>query len=106
MADHVFISHSSADRAVATRIATVLEARGIKVWMAPRDIVPGTEYAASIIDAIEQSRAVLFIVSEHLNASHQVPREAERAVHHGIPLVPVRIADVKLNKSLEYFLSS
>ena len=40
------------------------------------------------------------------NASPQVLREVERAVHHGIPIVPFKIQDVELNKSLSYFLST
>jgi hypothetical protein len=33
-------------------------------------------------------------------------RELERAVHHGIQILPFRIEDVLPTKSMEYFLSS
>jgi hypothetical protein len=32
-------------------------------------------------------------------------REVERAVNKGIAIIPLRIADIPLSKSLEYFLS-
>jgi hypothetical protein len=44
--------------------------------------------------------------SEHANTSPQIRREVERAVHKGIAIVPLRIADVPLSKSLEYFIST
>jgi hypothetical protein len=55
----VFISHSSDDKRAADAACAVLEARGIKCWMAPRNIRPGSDWGESIITAIEQSRIML-----------------------------------------------
>ena len=52
MAHDVFISYSSKDKAVADAVCAGLEGRGIACWMAPRDIVPGVDWGAAIIDAI------------------------------------------------------
>jgi hypothetical protein len=49
---------------------------------------------------------MVLVLSEHSNHSTQVVREVERAVSKGIPIVPLRIANVRLAKSLEYFLST
>lgn len=106
MAYDIFISHSSKDKAVADATCACLESRGLRCWIAPRDIVAGAEWGASIIDGIQGSKAMVLILSSHSNVSPQVLREIERADNRRIPIVPFRIQDVVLSKSLEYFLSS
>jgi hypothetical protein len=106
MAHDVFISYSHVDKAIADATCATLERAGIRCWIAPRDIVPGEEYGAAIIKAIDQSRAVILIFSASANSSHQTRREVERAINNGVPLVPVRIEDVKPTESLAYFMSS
>ncbi len=102
----VFISHSSQDKRVADALCTTLESRGVRCWVAPRDILPGEEWAESIVNAIQNSALMLLVFSAHANDSPQVRKEVERAVHHAIPIIPVRIQDVLPNKSLEYFIST
>jgi TIR domain len=102
----VFVSYSQSDRACALEIVAQLEARGIKVWVAPRDIPPSADWAAEIIEAITTSRLMLLVFSAGCNDSSQVRREVERAVHRHLPILPVRIEDVLPTKSLEYFLSA
>lgn len=41
MAHDVFISHSAKDKEAAHGLCAGLEARGLRCWIAPRDIVPG-----------------------------------------------------------------
>jgi hypothetical protein len=106
MRQDVFVSYSQPDRACAFDIVAQLEARGIKVWVAPRDIPPSADWAAEIIEAITTSRLMLLVFSSACNDSPQVRREVERAVHRHLPILPVRIEDVLPTKSLEYFLSA
>ena len=106
MRQDVFVSYSQSDRACAFDIVAQLEARGIKVWVAPRDIPPSADWAAEIIEAISTSRLMLLVFSASCNDSPQVRREVERAVHRHLPILPVRIEDVLPTKSLEYFLSA
>ncbi|MDH5537819.1 MAG: toll/interleukin-1 receptor domain-containing protein [Rhizobacter sp.] len=106
MAGRVFISHSSDDAETAVAICVALESRGIACWIAPRDILPGADWAEQLIDGITQAQAMLLVFSSRSNASPQVRRELERAVHRRIALLPVRIEDVPPCKSFEYFLSS
>ncbi len=86
----VFISHSSIDKTVADAAVAVLERSRIRCWVAPRDIMPGADWGASIIQGIPGSRLMLVIFSSHANASDQVKREVERAVHQGIPTIQPR----------------
>ena len=106
MAHDVFISHSSKDKTVADATCACLESRGLRCWIAPRDILAGAEWGASIIAGIKGAKAMVLILSSHSNISPQVLREIERAVNRGVPVLPLRIEDVVLSDSLEYFLSS
>ncbi|MGH6991941.1 MAG: toll/interleukin-1 receptor domain-containing protein, partial [Caulobacteraceae bacterium] len=38
MAHHVFISYSNADKLIADRVCHALEEKGLRCWIAPRDI--------------------------------------------------------------------
>jgi hypothetical protein len=106
MAHDVFISYSTKDKATADAVCATLEARGIRCWIAPRDILPGMDWGESLIDAIEASRVMMLIFSAHANESPQVKREVERAVNKGVAVIPLRIEDVRMSKSLEYFIST
>ena len=41
----VFLSYSSHDQRVADAVCSALEGRGVRCWMAPRDIRPGADWA-------------------------------------------------------------
>src|SRR5271167_4273292 len=102
----VFISYASQDKHAADAVCATPESKSIRCWIAPRDILPGTEWAQSIIDGIAGSSLMLLVFSEHANASPQVRKEVERAVHRGMPIIPLRIEDVLPSGSMEYFLST
>lgn len=102
----VFLSHAAEDHAVARAICDALEAEGIRCWIAPRDIMPGKDWAEVIADAVDQCRGLVLIYSPHSNASVHVRREVERAVGSGAFIIPLRIADVPMSKALGYFLHS
>src|SRR5579871_703832 len=102
----VFISHSSHDKAVADAMVAALEGRGIRCWIAPRDILPGREWADAILAGIHACRVMVLVLSAQANQSSQVPREVERAVHRHMAIVPFRIENVEPSGSLEYFLST
>jgi len=106
MSHDVFISYSSQDKTTADATCAALEAAGIRCWIAPRDIIPGGEWGEAIIDAIAQARAVVLIFSANANDSSQIRREVERAVHKGIPIIPLRIEDTAPTRSLEYFIGN
>jgi hypothetical protein len=102
----VFISYSSKDKIVGDAACAILERRGQRCWIAPRDISPGQEWGEAIIDGIMGARVFVLVFSDNANGSPQVRREIERAVHHGLPVIPFRIEDVPPAKSLEYFMSA
>jgi hypothetical protein len=106
MAHDIFISHSHADKIFADAICRSLEGQGMRCWIAPRDIRPSQDWAEAIINAMDNARVLVLIFSAHSNASPQVRREIERAVNKGLHVLPFRIENVPLSKSLEYFISA
>jgi WD40 repeat protein len=102
----VFISYSNHDKAVADALCATLENRKIRCWVAPRDIIPGTDYATALIENLSSSRIMVLVFSKESNNSSHVMREVERAVSKGIPIIPLRIDDVTPTKAMEYYLSS
>src|SRR5262249_23934153 len=52
------------------------------------------------------SRVMVLVFSDKANASKHIPREIERAIDHGVPVVPLRIENVQPRGALEYSLSS
>ncbi len=106
MAHDAFISYSSKDKPTADAVCATLESRGIRCWIAPRDVLPGEEYAASIINAIHASRILVLVFSSGANQSPQVLREVERGVSRGLPILPLRIENVSPSASMEYYISS
>ena len=104
MPHDVFISYSSIDKPTADAITASLEANGIRCWIAPRDILPGSDWSEAIVEAIEQAGTMVLVFSAHANTSPQIRREIERAVDTGIPLIPFRIEDVLPCRSLQYFI--
>lgn len=106
MAHDVFISYSSKDKTIADAVCARLEGRGIRCWIAPRDVHPGLPYAEEIIDGIQSCRVMVLVLSANANASPHIPKEIERAVSRGIPVIPLRVENVTPAKSLDYFISS
>ena len=49
----------------ADAVCAKLEERGIRCWIAPRDILPGADYAASIISGIDSAKIMVLIFSSH-----------------------------------------
>jgi hypothetical protein len=69
-------------------------------------VAPGSNYAESIVDAIERAEVMILLLSEHANASPHVANEIERAVNYRKPIIPVRLADVKPSRSIELHVST
>ncbi len=102
----VFISYSSRDRAVADAVRDHLQGNGISCWMAPHSLRAGTDWAAAIIDAIDDCRALLLILSQASNVSDDVKKEVGRASAKRVPIVPFFIENVTLTRHMEYFLGT
>ena len=102
----VLICYSTKDKKWADAGCSVLEGRGIRCWIAPRDILPGQEWGEAIVDAIDGCKLMVLIFSASANASPQVRREVERAISKGRTMIPCRIENVMPAGSMEYALGN
>ena len=66
----IFVSHSSKDDNIVMPIVSALEAKGIKCWIAPRDVIG--PYAKAITDAIKSSKIFLLCLSHNSAVSEHV----------------------------------
>jgi hypothetical protein len=105
MAHDVFISYSHKDKSVLDAVCSKMEENKIRCWIAPRDITPGVPFAEAIIDGIKDAKVFILVYSSNSNQSQQVIKEVDRAVHHGLAIIPLRIEDVPMSKQLEYYVS-
>ena len=104
MSHDAFISYSRRDKAVADAVCAGLEARGVRCWIAPRDVQPGKDWSDDLLDAIEASRVMVLIFSAGANESQETKREVNQAVKKGIAIIPFRIEDVVPSDAMDYYL--
>lgn len=105
MARDVFISYRHEDQEWANRISQALEARNISCWIAFRDIPPGADWPAEIMDGLQQSRFFVLVLSSHSIYEEQISREVRIAADAlKLPIFPFRIEDVQPPKKISYFL--
>jgi hypothetical protein len=101
----LFVSHVSEDLAAAMQIVEELERRGVRCWIAPRDVRPGEPFDDEIANAIEDSRAMLLIFSERCNASEYIRREVTVAGESHKVVIPFRIENAEPKRGLRVRLS-
>lgn len=101
----VFLSHSSRDGDHAQALCSLLEQAGVTVWIAPRDIPPGSDYTTSVMEGVRGCEAVVALVSREFQTSPYTHREIERAVSLRVGVVPVRLDDAPLSGWAELLLS-
>jgi formylglycine-generating enzyme required for sulfatase activity len=102
----VFFSYAEPDKATALRLCELLEARGLRAWIAPRDVAPGANYAEATLRGIETSANCVVLLSAASNSSPHVANEVERAVSKRKRLIPVRLEQISLGPDLELHLST
>jgi hypothetical protein len=86
----VFISHAAEDGTVALDIADRLEQLGYSTWVYEADSAGGVSYLSEIDEELEQTQAVVLLISDASLRSLQVTKEIVRAHESGKPFIPVR----------------
>ena len=92
----VFISHSHTDAALAARVSDALEKSGLDVWDPDRDILPGDNWAGEVANALEESEAMIVLLTPAAVDSPYVKREIEYALgakNYSNRLIPVVVGD-------------
>ena len=86
----------------ADTICQRLESDGIKCWIAPRDIQPGSDWTKAIMQGIEGCQVLILVFSEHANGSDHVYREVAKAFSSRLAVVPFRIEATSPTSGLSY----
>lgn len=105
----VFICHRTVtpDQDIADAICTRLEERGLKCWIAPRNILPGSQnYERDIIKGVESCRILLFVSSFKSIYSEDCEMEIKAAHLADKALYSYRIDDTPYDGMSQKCLSS
>ena len=91
----VFISYSHTDEKLARRVAAILEETGLDVWDDRREIMPGDNWAAKVALALQESDAMVVLLTPEALRSSWVRREIEYALGdkgYSKRLIPVLVS--------------
>jgi non-specific serine/threonine protein kinase len=103
---YVFISYASADRARVLPVVDALRETGIEVWFDQQDIVAGTNWGGSIVDAIEGCAALVLLSSAASLASRNVRQEIALAWRHDKPYLPLLLDTTPIPNDIAYWLTT
>ena len=76
----VYLSHAQSDERLAARVSRILEDAGLQVWDATREIMPGDNWAATLGNALQESQAMVVLVTPDAMRSKWVRWEIEYAL--------------------------
>lgn len=103
----VFISHSSKDVEEVSKIVEFLERKGFVCFVSYRDIPHCEDWADYLIEALEQSRSVVYVHTSAANNSSQIIREIQISVDDmKKPFVTYRLTDEPFKGGKKYFLQT
>jgi hypothetical protein len=102
----IFISHSSKDQKVASAICAALESRGLKCWLASRDVGAGDNFQESIVKAIQSAKVMVLVFTDNANNSAEIKKELALASQNKLAVIPARAEDVVPTAALAYELAT
>ena len=88
----VFLSHHHSDAPLAARISKALAETGLEVWDPDRDLLPGDNWAGEVARALEESEAMVVLLTPAAAGSPYVKRDIEYALgakNYSNRLIPV-----------------
>ena len=93
----VFLSHSSVDKAIVSRIAVDLANRGIPIWFASWELETGDSLYDRIFSGIDQTTYLVLVLSPDSVCSRWVGKELNAALakEHQLGrkvIIPIKIA--------------
>ena len=104
-AGRIFISHSSANSAIALAIVEAIEAKGMACWYAPREVRFGEDWADELASALDHCASLVVLLSAESIKSPHVAKEVQQAASRRVPIFPARIENVTPTGKLAYYTS-
>lgn len=92
----VFISHAHTDELLVKKVTAVLEQAGLEVWDDTREIMPGDNWADKVAQALQESEAMVVLLTPDALRSSWVRWEIEYALGeqgYRKRLIPVLVGD-------------
>lgn len=102
----LFFCYSRQDAIIVRQTYQYLTNAGYRCWISMDGIASGNNYAEEVIDAIRQSKCLLFFSSEHSNSSEWALNEVDIACTHQVKILSVRLDKTPYSNELSYYLSS
>lgn len=102
----IFVSYSNKDIEKVKQLCSRFAQEGLRYWVAHENTDYGDQYAATIINQIEEARVFLVVVSKSSNLSTHVINEINSAVMRNKKIVSVLLDEIKLSPAMEYYLAS
>lgn len=93
----VFLCYRRVDSTVADDLVKRLERDGYAVWIDRADIRGGSRWSAEVDKALQQSDAVILLLSKSVLESDEIYRELTRAIGLGKPIIPISLEPVELH---------
>jgi hypothetical protein len=87
----LFVSHHSSKLQTASHVERALNAKGVKCWIAPRDVDPGEPFDRAVRKAIADTDAMLLLFCSKSEKSRHVKRELILADQLGKAIIPLRL---------------
>ncbi|HET7038047.1 MAG TPA: tetratricopeptide repeat protein [Thermomicrobiaceae bacterium] len=100
-----FLSYASTDRAWALRIAALLNARGVSVWIDRTSIVGGTRWTDEIVTGIKTTPVLLVLITPASMQSRNVRQEIQLAWEYDRKILPLVLQTAPLPNAVEYALA-
>lgn len=101
----VFISYSFSDGIAVSVICDYLEKRGLRCFVAERDMPKGAHFSSIIPMALDHSRIMLVAMSQQCDLSLHTSREIIIAAESGIPIILVKLENCAFTREKKYYLS-
>ena len=102
----VFISYSRKDSAVVQPVVDRLKSEGYNCWMDINGIESGDAFKRVLVQAIKDSKVVIFFSSANSNSTEWTVKEINIAVQLKKPIIPLRLDDTPYDDSILFDLSA
>ena len=105
MSAEVFVSYSSQDHSQVRKIIDRLRDAGISVWMDEGGIDAATLWSEAVVEAINECKVLIMMVSRHSTDSANVVKEVMLASESSKIILPVYLEPADIPTRLKYQLT-